>query len=197
MRDARTQAVAAPPPPTQYAWRHTVGIFKLTIPVDHKVDLREKEERYYAILQFIAKSIPTASRWCPVFERYLKIVGGRVKGFGGDPGLILPSGTGTLPGDGKHEPGGGDHGGEHGGDHLDKFVGKVAGLVYDPFGDFEGFILEQGGERVRRFRSRECRLANILREAWKDRATVIVFTDSRDATCPIEVIIGGPPACCC
>jgi hypothetical protein len=197
VRDARTQAVASPPPPTQYAWRHTVGIFKLTIPVDHKVDLREKEERYYAILQFIAKSIPTASRWYPVFERYLKIVGGRVKGFGGDPGLILPSGTGTLPGDGKHEPGGGDHGGEHGGEHLDKFVGKVAGLVYDPFGDFEGFILEQGCERVRRFRSRECRLANILREAWKDRATVIVFTDSRDATCPIEVIIGGPPSCCC
>jgi hypothetical protein len=76
-------------------------------------------------------------------------------------------------------------------------VGKVAGLVYDHFGDFDGFILEEGCERVRRFRSRECRLAHVLREAWKDRATVIVLTDSRDESCPIEVIVGGEPSSCC
>ena len=51
----------------------------------------------YAILQFIANSIPAASRWFPVFERYLKQVAGRVKGFGGEPGLIPPSGIGALP----------------------------------------------------------------------------------------------------
>ena len=186
----KVQAIVAPPPP-QYAWRHTSGIFKLAIPVDTKTELLETEERYYAVLQFIAKSIPSASRWYPIFERYLKQVSGRVKGFGGDPGLILPSGTGALPGDGERPEPSGDG-------HLAKFVGKVAGLVYDHFGDFDGFILEEGCHQMRRFRSRECRMARLLREAWKDRATVIVLADFRDESCPVEVSIGGePPSCCC
>ena len=186
---AKALAIAAPPPP-QYAWRHTLGIFKLTIPVDTKTELLETEERYYAILQFIAKSIPSTGRWFPVFERYLKQVAGRVKGFGGDPCLILPSGTGALPGDMKWP--------EPCGDGFTKFVGKVAGLIYDHFGDFDGFVLEEKCDHVRRFRTREYRLARVLREAWKDRATVIVLTDSRNELCPIEVIVGGePPSCYC
>jgi hypothetical protein len=188
-RNKKAQAIVAAPPP-QYAWRRTSGIFKLTIPVDTKTELLDTEERYYAILQFIAKSIPSSSRWFPIFERYLKQVARRVKGFGGDPVLILPSGIGALPGEGKRpEP--------CGGDHLTKFVGKVAGLVYDHFGDFDGFTLEEGCDQVRRFRSRGCRMALVLREAWKDRATVTVLTDSRDESCPIEVIVGGEPSSCC
>ena len=188
-KNKKAQAIVVAPP-SQYAWRHTSGIFKLNIPVDTKTELRETEERYYAILQFIAKAIPVATRWYPVFERYLKQVAGRVKGFGGDPCLILPSGTGALPGDGKqHEP---CHG-----DQLVKFAGKLAGLVYDHFGDFEGFILEEGCDHVRRFHCRGHRLAHVLREAWKDRATVTVLTDSCDESCPIEVIVGGEPSSCC
>jgi hypothetical protein len=190
IEERRANASEAAAPPDQYAWRHTLGIFKLIIPVDHKAELLETEERYYAILQFIGKSIPTASRWNPVFERYLNQVAGRVKGFGGNPGLILPSGTGTLPGDGKgKEP--------CGGDRPIEYVGKVAGLIYGRFGDFEGFVLKEGCDRERRFETRECRLANVLREAWKDRATVIVVTDSCEELCPIEVIVGGQPPSCC
>ncbi|MFZ0593037.1 MAG: hypothetical protein WAM39_21445 [Bryobacteraceae bacterium] len=186
----KAPAAVAPPPPTQYAWRHTLGIFKLTIPVDTKTELLEREERYYAILQFIAKSIPSASRWFPVFERYLRQVAGRVKGFGGDPCVILPSGSGALPGDGKKpEP--------FGGGHFNKFVGKVAGLIYDHFGDFDGFLLQEGCDRVRRFRTREWRLARVLREAWKDRAIVTVLTHSGNELCPTEVIVGGEPSSCC
>lgn len=186
-KKARAIVVA---PPRQYAWRHTSGIFKLNIPVDTKTELRETEERYYAILQFIAKAIPVATRWYPVFERYLKQVAGRVKGFGGEPCLILPSGTGALPGDGKQpEP--------CGGNQVVKFVGKVAGLVYDHFGDFDGFILEEGCDHARRFRCRGDRLAHVLREAWTDRATVTVLTDACDESCPIEVIVGGEPSNCC
>ena len=183
--------VAVAPPPNQYAWRHTIGTFKLTIPVDTKSDLLEKEERYYAILQFIANSIPTASRWFPVFERYLKQVGGRVGGFGGNPVLIPPSGTGALPGDGG-KPGPCEV------ERETEFVGKVTGLIYDHFGDFAGFVLEEGCGRVRRFQSRERRMARIIRQAWGDRATVIVLTDACDESCPVKVIVGGePPECCC
>jgi len=188
-QEREAQAVGVAPAP-QYAWRHTIGLFKLTIAVDVKTELRETEEQYYAILQYIAKAIPTASRWFPIFERYLQQVAGRVKGFGGDPTIILPSGTGALPGAGKSaEP--------CGGDHPARFAGKVAGLVYDHFGDFDGFILEERCDQVRRFRSREGRLAQVLHEAWKDRATVIVVADSRDDSCTIEVIVGGEPSSCC
>jgi hypothetical protein len=187
----KSQAIAEAPP-SQYAWRRTSGIFKLTIPVDTKTELLETEERYYAILQFIAKSIPLASRWYPIFERYLTQVAGRVEGFGGNAGTILPSGTGNLPGDGKKHPLPCPR------DHLVEFVGKVAGLIYNHFGDFEGFVLEEGCNRIRRFRSTECRLANILGEAWKDRATVRVITESCDESCVLEVVVGGePPTCCC
>jgi hypothetical protein len=134
-RTRRAQVHVAPPP-NQYAWRHTSGVFKLTIPVDTKTDLLEREERYYAILQFIAHSIPSASRWFAVFERYLKQVGGTGEGLRRGPGLIPPSGTGHLPGDG-HKP-------EPCEEHLTEFVGKVRGLIYDHFGDFEGFTLEEG-----------------------------------------------------
>jgi len=187
----RTRQAQPAPAPEQYAWRHTIGIFKLTIPVDTRNDLLEKEERYYAIIQFIANSIPPASRWFPVFGRYLKQVAGRVKGFGRDPGLILPSGIGALPGDGhKPEPGEGEA--------MTEFTGKITGLIYDHFGDFEGFALEEGCGRVRRFQSRECRMARVIRQAWRDRATVIVVTAAGDESCPVKVIVGGePPDCCC
>ena len=190
-RGSKKSHAIANPSPSQYAWRHTSGAFKLTIPVDKKSGLLETEERYYAILQFIAKSIPLASRWYPIFERYLKQVAGRVQGFGGNPGTILPSGTGSLPGDGKKHPV------PCPGKHVE-FVGKVAGLIYNHFGDFEGFVLEEGCSRVRRFRSTESRLARILREAWKDCGTVIVIADACDESCVLEVVVGGePPTCCC
>ena len=84
------------PPPNQYAWRHTSSVFKLTIPVDTKTDLLEREERHYAILQFIAHSIPSASRWFAVFERYLKQVGGRVKPSKSPKSVLVSTGIVSL-----------------------------------------------------------------------------------------------------
>jgi hypothetical protein len=58
-------------------------------------------------------------------------------------------------------------------------------------------MLEEGCERPRRFRSREYRVARILRDAWHDRATVIVVTSVGDECCPIRIIVGGEPTDCC
>jgi hypothetical protein len=176
--------------PRQFAWRRTSGVFKLTIPVSTKENLLETEERYYAILQYIKQSIPTASRWYPIFVRYVSQIAGRVSGMGGDPSTIPPSGTGTLPSDGS---GCGEGAGERG---LE-FLGKVAGLIYDHFGDFEGFLLERGCGSVVRFRSRERRMERVIREAWQARSTVIVLVSHKDPTCPIEVVLGAPPPDCC
>jgi len=48
-------------------------------------------------------------------------------------------------------------------------TGKVAGLVFDHFGDFEGFLLQDlhGGEH--RFDSRELEIRQLVHRAWADR----------------------------
>ncbi|MGA9893917.1 MAG: hypothetical protein WBQ55_16555, partial [Xanthobacteraceae bacterium] len=176
--EARTGGTPQLGPDESFTWRRTIGTFQLTIPVGTKVSLRESEERLFAILQYIQQSIPTESRWHQVFVRYLQQIAGRVKGMGGDPTQIPPSGTGQVPGKGFRP-------------HREEFAGKIAGLIYDHFGDFRGFLLETAGCDVRRFDSRELRMERVVREAWEIRATVHVIVESHRLHCPLEVIVGG------
>jgi hypothetical protein len=59
------------------------------------------EEDTLAILKWRLKTKPAPYRWRPVWERYIELVGARVKGLGGDPGQIPPS-LGGFPGKGEH-----------------------------------------------------------------------------------------------
>lgn len=155
-----TQAVAA----VKIRWRRISGAFQLTIPVKKKATLLVTEERQLSVLRWIGQSIPHTSRWYPVFHRYLERIASRVKVFGGDPSLILPSPTGE--GRRKHPP--------HEECQLPAFTGKVSGLVYDRFGDFEGFLLDtEHGER--RFFSREKEIAQLVERAWRERLRITVF----------------------
>jgi len=94
-----------------------------------------------------------------VLLRYLKLIEGRVSGFGGDPGKILPSPTGNVPG---HELPPGPRGPRDG---RKGYTGKVIDLLYDRFGDFEGFTLltEEGHEHW--FRGREPEVEELIRRA--------------------------------
>lgn len=58
-----------------------------------------------------------------------------------------------------------------------EFVGKVESVIYDRFGDFEGFTLETMNGAIHRFESREVRIAELVRGAWKDRLRVRVVTE--------------------
>ncbi len=64
--------------------------------------------------------------------------------------------------------------------HCDRrhFVGKVQSLDYDRFGDFESFTLELMDGDIRRFESREPRVEEVVRRAWKERARVSVAVDA-------------------
>ena len=75
-------------------WRRVVGAFQLSIPVETRTALLPVEERLLSVLRWIARSIPTNERWFPIFQRYLKQVGDRVKALGGDPEEITPSSSG-------------------------------------------------------------------------------------------------------
>ncbi|WP_461481748.1 hypothetical protein [Porticoccus sp.] len=118
----------------------------------------------------------------------------------GGAGTLAPG----LPGDGG-KPGGGDGDGAGGvGDPGDPFFepgdddwledssglgdpgkvkpvmlsGKVSGLLYDHFGDFEGFTLESYGGRHVRLYSRESEILKIAERAWLERYVVTVLTVS-------------------
>jgi hypothetical protein len=154
------------------------------------------EERLLAWLLWLQKAILPGNRWYPVMQRYIGYIEGRVKGFGGNPAHILPSPTGAVPGwpvrgSGSRHPGGAGKGGslghELGKDHH--LTGKIIGIIYDRFGDFEGFVLltEEGEERV--FRGREHEVEELVREAWVERFLVSVFVRSHDGEWPDAIVL--------
>jgi hypothetical protein len=164
-------------------WRRVHGAFQLTIPVhgDRRA-LLLNEERLLSVMKWIAEAIPTPNRWYGVFERYLKEIGGRVTVFGGDPGVILPSPTGHC----KTRPAS-DEGRGH------EFTGKVSGLIFDHFGDCDGFILETGlGER--RFQSHETEMEKLAERAWRGRLRVTVRAEGHKPHRPTSIVVHRPPA---
>jgi hypothetical protein len=167
-------------------WRRVIGAFQLTIPVRNKELLLVREERDLSVLRWISGFIPHHSRWYPVFHRYLSQIAGRVSTFGGDPSQILPSPTG----DGRHKhrrhP-------EPEGEERRAFTGKIAGLIFDGFGDFEGFLLDtEDGER--KFLSREKEIEELAERAWRDRLRITVWVERDEPHRPLSIIIRQPPA---
>jgi hypothetical protein len=172
-----------------FQWRRVIGAFQLSVPVHPKESLLLTEERTLAVLRWVAEGIPTGSRWYPVFLRYLDIIAGRVRSFGGDPSQILPSPTGTV---GRPHPGpGGGPGRPDGDEHMER-TGKISGLVYDRFGDFDGFVLqtEHGSHG---FHSREEDIELLVRRAWRERLRLRVRSEHGEPRHVSSIVIMEPP----
>ena len=168
-------------------WRRVLGAFQLTAPVQPKEALLFREQRYLSVLRWIAEGIPQGSRWHPVFERYVDVIGSRVISFGGDPTRIAPSPYGwPKP---HHEP----HPGHFPpGEERERHTGKIASLLFDRFGDFEGFVLETArGER--RYFSRERDVKALAERAWEQRLRVTVFAKRDDPRHATSIAISEPP----
>jgi hypothetical protein len=170
-----------------FIWRQVVGAFQMTIVISTKEKLLYPEERLLAWLRWIYESLLHTNRWYPVWQRYLDLIRDRVIEFGGDPGKILPSPTGTV----AHPP----HPHPHKPDEKDEIesTGKVVGLIHDRFGDFEGFLLltECGEELV--FRSREHAIERLTRSAWAERAVITVFAERRRSHVPCTIVVRRAP----
>ena len=165
------------------AWRKVLGSFQLTIPVTTRETLLVPEERLLSVLRWIFRGIPHHNRWHPVIRRYLDIIAGRVSSLGGDPVQILP----TPTGDGGKLPEPPKEPGEHHG-----VTGKIAGLIFDRFGDFEGFILDTAeGERT--FHSREKDIAELAERAWRERLRITVIPEHHEPHRPATIIVREPP----
>ncbi|MFC3195673.1 hypothetical protein ACFODZ_15570 [Marinicella sediminis] len=112
--------------------------------------------------------------------------GGNKPGDDG-PGKGVDNGTSNGSDDGFFEPNGDDWLSETNGlqppgkSKSRAFSGKVSGLIFDHFGDFEGFTLEAYNGHHLRFFSREGAIRKLARKAWLKRYVVTVITVSADS----------------
>jgi hypothetical protein len=179
-RSLRPRAAKAP---EVLEWRRASGAFQVSIVISTREQLLEPEERLLAWLRFLAGSLPTTSRWYLVWQRYLGQIAGRVSGFGGDPGKILPSPTGTVPHHHFPPPK----------DHRLEFTGKVVGLVHDRFGDFEGFLLLTEDGKEESFQSREHAIDRLVTRAWAERQVITVHALSQHPHVPVTIVLRRAP----
>ncbi len=180
-RAVRRAAVALPP---TIDWRRVDGGCRFAITISTKQQLLLSEERLLALLRWIALKMPKTRRWYPVLERYIGDVAGRVLGFGGNPGQIEPSPTGDVPGlpQPRPEP-------EPCEEERSERCGKIDAIVFDHFGDFEGFVLEDDTGRDHRYHSREAPLSGLVRRAWTERTRVCVVGERHDRHAVRAVIL--------
>jgi hypothetical protein len=151
--------------------RRILGSVQITIPITTGEEILPEETRKLAVLRHIASKLAKTNKWYPIFERYLGLIGDRVRGLGGDPDAVEPSPTGNPPlprPPPEPEPVPGRPG----------FAGKVSVIIYDCFGDFEGFVVESCDSR-RRFKACERGIEAVVKGACRDRSTITVSTDGR------------------
>ncbi|RZI40498.1 hypothetical protein EGT07_22925 [Herbaspirillum sp. HC18] len=144
--------------------QRVTGSFQIVIPVRRGEQLLPREIRKLAALRYIAEAIPAVDRWHPVFVRYLSQIENKIKGLGGDPGSIKSS----LD-DPEHMPA-----------KVECITGKVCEVVYDCFGEFEGFVLATCEGR-RNFSTKECGIEAVVRRACHERTTISVCCYPRES----------------
>lgn len=157
-RSRRAAAAAAPPDLERYV----VSAFQIRIPVSTSQAMLPPEQTTLAILKARLDGWPKTNRWYPVLQRYVDQIANRVDALGGNAAAIPPNLGGYLPPP-HHHP------------HDHECTGKICELVFDPFGDLTGFILDDGHHR-HRFESCEPHLIPLLLHALKARLTLTVLT---------------------
>jgi hypothetical protein len=172
-RRSRQRRAAAQPAATAApaVWRQAVGAFQFSINIETKHAILLSEERLLATLRSMALTMPADKRWFPVLNRYIEYVAGRVQGFVGDPGTILPSPTGSVPGlpePSPRPPRPDDD------DDVEDFEGKIDGLIYDHFGDFQGVVFETETGARHEFFSHEQAIHDLAEAARHARSHIVV-----------------------
>jgi hypothetical protein len=165
--------------------RKVIGGFQIAVQIESARQLLTPVERSLAFYRWILATLRRDSRWYPVIERYVSEIALRVTGLGGDAGAITASSTGALPGDSQRP------GKLTGPDHHES-SGKIEELIFDRFGDFEGFRLEtETGSRIV-FHSRERDLAEVVKWAWQARLRVTVIAWRRKPHVPSRILLHAP-----
>ena len=167
------------------AERYVVGSFQVKIPVETKTTMLPAEENTLAIFKARLGAMSRANRRYPVLVRYIGLLAARVNGLGGNASSIPASFNGyTGPMPGK------DHRGKPRWEA--EYTGKVAGLIFDHFGDFEGFLLETHCSE-HTFLSRERAIMELTERALRERLRITVRTGCNEPNRPLVIIVHEPP----
>ncbi|RKG64966.1 hypothetical protein D7V80_24905 [Corallococcus sp. CA054B] len=169
-------------------WREMIGAFQLGIPVTTKADMLAHHLRLLSVFRWRAEALRPNNRWYKTLARYVELVADKVRALGGDPFIVpaTPDGASPLPGTEYEKPGitEDDWPGEAEGLAPPEtvkpgiFTGKVSGLLFDHFGDFEGFTLESHDGSHQRLFSREAAIHDLAKAAWIERNVMSVMTVS-------------------
>ncbi|HXC44053.1 MAG TPA: hypothetical protein VNY51_11105 [Candidatus Dormibacteraeota bacterium] len=175
------------PPPPQVAdavkedrllWRYITGSFLARISVEQENKILPTDENLLAIMKWRLGLIDPSNRWYLVLLRYISYLSDRINGMGGNASQIPASTNGyqpclLLP---KHA-------------EERCYTGKVIGIRYDRFGDFEGFTIlsEKGHENW--FRGREHEVEELVRQAWIERTLISVFVESHNPDWPASIVL--------
>jgi hypothetical protein len=156
-------------------WRYVVGTFSVKIPVTTGEVMLFPEENTLAIMKWRLQQMAPSNRWHPVLERYISYIAARVDGLGGNSNSIVPSPNG-VPVKGCVRPA------KH------EYTGKVCEVVFDCFGDFEGFVLSDC-HGSHSFKTRQRGIGEIALRACKERLLLSVFVESEHDHRICELII--------
>jgi hypothetical protein len=147
-------------------WRYVVGTFQVKIPVANSAIMLGPEENTLAIMKWRLQQMAPTNRWHPVLERYISYIAGRVDGLGGDSAGI-PASPNGFPGKDRGEA------------PEREYTGKVCEVLFDCFGDFCGFVLNDCG-RTHTFRTCERGIAEVVLRACKERLLLSVWVEAGD-----------------
>jgi hypothetical protein len=151
------------------------GTFQVKIPVTTSQVMLRPDEDALAIMKWRLQAMAPSNRWYAVLQRYISYLAARVEGLGGDPNAIPPSPDGAPLKDGGEQ-------------HLVEYTGKVIEVVYDCFGDLEGFVL---GDccTPRAFKTRERAIGEIALRACKERLLLTVYVKRGHEECISRLVI--------
>jgi hypothetical protein len=157
--------------------RKVLGAFRMTTLVSAGEPLLKNLVRKLAVLKYIFQAIPVTDSWHPVFDRYIRQLGGQVQGLGVDPGQIPPSPDDPgIGGADQHHP------------RVHCYTGKVSEVIFNCFGNFEGFLLESCDE-VRRFASTEAAIGELALRACRERLWISVCVEKRRKHRICEIVV--------
>ncbi len=167
----------------QLVWRYVSGCFLARISVQRESEILPADENLLAILKWRLGLVGPNNRWYPVLLRYISCLFGRIDGMGGNASQIPPSADGYQQPFPIPFPVPGKHPGER------SYTGKVIGIRYDRFGDFEGFTLLSKDGHEHRFRGREHEVEELVRRAWVERTLITVVVELHDPDWPASIIL--------
>ncbi|HEX2816042.1 MAG TPA: hypothetical protein VHN39_06595, partial [Phenylobacterium sp.] len=150
-------------------FRYVVGAFVVRIPVSTGEKMLVPEQITLSIMKWRLDNLSPGNRWAPVLKRYIEYCSARLNGIGGDADAVPPSLTWhpPIPGKGKGDGGGREH------EHEREVCGKVAEVLFDCHGAFEGFVLEDCCE-PRLIRCQDRGLGELVLLACRENLTLCV-----------------------